>query len=298
MRLDDLRLFAKVAEKRSFTAAARELGMPKQTLSRRVAELEAELGTELCRRTTRRLHLTDVGAAYAARCVEIVKLADEATRAVTDASARPSGTLRVTADPVFGEAFVSGLVIDYARRFPDVRVEVVLTRRYVDLVEEGFDVAFRIGRADDTRLTATQLGPARVRYCASPSYVSARGAPSRPEELASHDTIVVASDGAAVRWPFRGKKDEPALVSVSGRLRTTSFEMARDAALAGLGIGIFPEFACIDDLRRGRLVGVLDEWTVDVGSVWIVHPTGRYLTARVRELIRMALGQNRPVRRR
>ncbi|HYX91962.1 MAG TPA: LysR family transcriptional regulator, partial [Myxococcaceae bacterium] len=203
MRLEDMRLFAKVAEARGFTSAARLLGIPKQTLSRRISELEQELGVQLLQRTTRRLHLTDAGAAYASRCAEIVRMAEEANQVVTDTKQVPRGVLRVTADPVFGEAFVSALVVEYARQWPDVQLDVVLTRRRVDMVEEGFDVAFRVGRVDEPGLTSTRLGPARVRYCASPAYLSRRGTPRRPEDLRAHECILLVSDGAPVRWPFR-----------------------------------------------------------------------------------------------
>jgi DNA-binding transcriptional LysR family regulator len=279
--IDDMRLFAKVAELRSFTRAARALGMPKQTLSRHVAGLERALGAQLMRRTTRCLHLSTVGAAYAERCAEIVRLADEANRAVSDAREVPSGTLRVTADPVFGEAFLADLLIEYARRWPDVRLDVVLTRRRVDLVDEGFDVAFRVGDVDDAALAGVNLGPARVRYCASPAYVARRGAPKRPEDLEQHECIVVASDGAATRWPFRGKAGMT-LLPISGRMMLTSSSVARAAVLAGLGIALFPEFACAADIRARRLVPILDDHRVDVGQVWLVHAARRFMPARAR----------------
>jgi DNA-binding transcriptional LysR family regulator len=288
MRLEDMRLFAKVAEARSFTAAASALGLPKQTLSRRVAELEQALDAQLLIRTTRRVQLTDVGAAYAGRCAEIVRLAEEANRAVTDARQVPTGVLRVTADPVFGEAFVTGLVVEYARRWPDVSLEVMLTRRRVDLIEEGFDIAFRVGVVDEPALTATRLGPARVRYCASPGYVARHGAPRTPGELPEHACVLVVGEMGAVRWPFTGKKGIE-LKPVAGRLRVGSFAMAHAAVLGGLGIGIFPEFACADDLRKKRLVSVMDASVVDAGAVWLVHPTARYLAARVRCFAELAV---------
>ncbi len=286
IRIEDMRLFASVAEARSFTAAARILGVPKQTLSRRIAELERALGVGLLHRTTRRLTLTDTGAAYAERCAEIVRLAGDANRAATDVNDVPRGTLRVTADPVFGEAFVTGLVKDYARRWPEARIEVILTRRRVDLVEERFDVAFRIGRSDDAALSGVALGAARVRFCASPAYVARRGAPSKVAELADHDCIVV-SDGGPARWPIPGPGG-PRLVAVSARISVTSFAMAHSAALAGLGIALFPEFACASDLRRKRLVPVLRTDAVDVGSVWLLYPAHRFLPARVRAFVDLA----------
>jgi DNA-binding transcriptional LysR family regulator len=296
MRLEDMRLFARVAEAKSFTAAARALGIPKQTVSRRIAALEAGLDVRLLHRTTRRLQLTEVGAAYAGRCAEVIRLADEANRSVSEAGQVPKGTLRVTADPVFGEAFLAGVILEFARRWPEVQVEVVLTRRRIDLIEEGFDVAFRVGRVDDAALTATRLGPARVRYCASPRYLARRGAPRTPYELAEHQCILVHADGGAVRWPFR-LRNRDTLLPVTGRLRFDSFALAHAAARAGLGIAIFPEFACGADIRRGRLVAVLEEWVGEVGAVWLVHPTGRYLTPRVRafaELVGERLARDPP----
>jgi DNA-binding transcriptional LysR family regulator len=287
IRMEDMRLFARVAEVKSFTVAARLLAVPKQTLSRRIAELERALGVRLLHRTTRRLQLSHAGAAYAERCSEIVRLAEEANRAVSDASETPSGTLRVTADPVFGEAFLTKVVIEYARKWPEVRVEVMLTRRRVDLIEEAFDLAFRIGQVDDPALAGQSLGRARVRYCASPRYVARHGAPVRPEDLVSHECLIVAPDGAPVRWPFPGDKGLR-LLQVSGRLVLSSFTMARAAALAGLGIAIFPEFACADDLRKKRLVSVIGGCLVDVGSVWLVHPARRFLPARVRAFVNLA----------
>ncbi len=295
IRIEDMRLFAQVAAARSFTAAARVTGVPKQTLSRRVSELERALGSRLMHRTTRRLQLTDIGAAYADRCAEIVRIADEANRAVTDAHAQPRGTLRLTADPVFGEAFLTGLVLAYARRWPEVAIDVVLVRRNVSLIDEGFDAAFRIGRVDDPHLAGANLGPARVRFCASPAYLKRRGLPRAPKDLAHHDCLVV-SDGGAVRWPFRGKKGVD-LMPVTGRLSFTSQPMAHAAACAGLGIGLFPEFACAEDLRKKRLVSVLDPFVADVGSVWLVHAARKFLPARVRafvELARARFARERP----
>jgi DNA-binding transcriptional LysR family regulator len=286
IRLEEMRLFASVAETKSFTGAAQRLGIPKQTISRRLAGLERALGVDLMHRTTRRLTLTDAGAAYAERCTEIVRLAEEANRAVSDVNEVPRGALRVTADPVFGDAFVTGLVTDYATRWPETRVDVVLTRRRVDLVEERFDVAFRIGQLDEAALSSVALGAARVRFCASPAYVARRGAPSRADEFAHHDCIVV-SDGGPARWPVPGGR-APKLVPVSARLSFTSFAMARAAALAGLGIALFPEFACADDLRHKRLVPVLGARTIDVGSVLLVYPAHRFLPARVRAFVDLA----------
>jgi DNA-binding transcriptional LysR family regulator len=195
--------------------------------------------------------------------------------------------LRLTADQHFGEVFVAPLVVEYARRWPEVQLEVSLLRRKVDLVEEGFDVAFRVGHVDDPALSAIRLGPARVRYCASGAYLRKHGVPRTPRDLRRHQCIL-ATDGAPVRWPFRGRSGMQ-LVPISGRLRFSSFSMARDAALAGLGIAIFPEFACAADLRRKRLRALLDDFIVDAGSVWLVHPARPTQPARVSAFVDLVL---------
>jgi DNA-binding transcriptional LysR family regulator len=291
IRLDDMRLFASVADAATFTEAARRLGMPKQTLSRRIAELEAISGVKLLHRTTRSMQLTESGAAYAERCADVVRRADDANRALVASHDAVAGLLRVTADPVFGEAFLEAVVLEFLARWPEVRVELVLTTARVDVVGQGFDLAFRVGRVDDDRLTGSSLGPARVQYCASAAYLARRGAPATPDDLVHHDVIVVAIDGKASAWPFRGPRGV-ATTRVVGRLTTSSFRVAHRAALAGLGIAIFPEFACADEVRAGRLVPVLDDWRVDVGSIWLIHGAGRFLPARVRafvEAVRRAL---------
>lgn len=289
VRIDDMRLFAQVADLGSFTRAAERLGIPKQTLSRRVGDLERALGVSLMHRTTRRLRLTEAGTTYARRCAELVRLAEDANRTVADAEATPRGKLRVTADRTFGEAFVTDLVVEYGRRWPEVQLEVLLTQRRVELIEEGFDVAFRIGHVDDPSLSGVSLGPARVRYCASPAYVRRHGVPEKPLELARHACIVVSEGDTPVRWPFRGARGRGiSLVPVSGPLRSNSFAMAHAAALAGSGIAIFPEFACAADLRARRLVSLLDSFRVDVGGVWLLHATRPFVTSRVRAFVELA----------
>lgn len=285
--LDDMALFAAVATSGSLTAAARELGVSKQTVSRRLTGLEESLGVQLVHRTTRQLALTEVGEAFAARCRSVVDAAEDARRAVTDVQDEPAGTLKVTADPHFGDAFLGPILTDYARRHPQVAVEVILTRRHVDLVAEGFDVAFRVGDAADPSLTSTRLGPARIRYCASPEYVAVHGSPRTLEELARHACVITMEEGRLVRWPFR-VGDGMKLVTIDGRLRFTSFELTKQAVLGGLGIGLFPEYACLNELETGSLVAVLEDFVVEAGGVNLVVPTQRFLAARVRAFTEVA----------
>ncbi|MFZ5476939.1 MAG: LysR family transcriptional regulator [Myxococcota bacterium] len=274
-----MRLFVALAETGSLTAAGRALGVPKQTVSRRLAALEEALGAALTHRTTRQVRLTEAGRAYAERSAEVVRLAREADDAV--ASATPSGTLRVTCTEALGEAFLAPVVADYLTRWPDVRVEVVLAERRVDLVAEGLDVAVRVGSLDDSSLVARRLGPARVAVCASPAYLARRGSPASPADLAGHDCIVNAAEARLARWPLGG-----GVVQVSGRVAANHVGFMLASCRAGLGIALLPRFLVAEDLARGTLVAVMDE--VEVGSVWLVTPGRRLVAARVRAFLDLA----------
>ena len=284
-----MRLFATLARASTFTAAARELAMPKQTLSRRISELEDSLGAQLVVRTTRRMQLTATGERYAAQCLELVRLAEDANRAIGDHGAEPRGTLRITADPLLGEAFLPPVLHEFATRWPKVRLEVLLTQRRVDLVEEAFDVAFRVGHVDDVALKGRAPGPARIRFCASPTYLRRRGRPEVPRDLADHDCIVVRADLGPTVWPFRGDRGGVQSVPVEGRYRCNSHALAYQAVLAGLGIGVLAEFACARDIERRRLAAVLDEWRVEVGHVWLVNPAQRFANVTVQRFVELAI---------
>lgn len=288
-RLDDMRVFAELADAGSISGAARALGVPKQTVSRRLAALEDALGVELARRTTRRVTLTDVGRAYAARCSEVVRLADEANRAVTSQLDAVVGTLRVTADHSFGEAFLPGVVTAYVQQHDGVRVDVLLTSRKVDLIDEGFDVAFRIGPPPDvTYLAATRLGPARLVTVASPNYLERRGTPRTIADLGSHDCLASVPSLARTGWPMNiggGLRIAP----IEARIRVTGLSMARHAALSGAGIAHLPEFSVRDDIAQGTLVRILEAYSPDVGGVHVVYPHSQLLAPKVSEFVAMAV---------
>jgi len=288
VRIDDMRLFAAVAEKLSFTAAAEDLGIPKQTVSRRVAALESELGVRLLHRTTRSMRLTDVGRAYATRCAQIVKMADDANQAVTDQSDQVLGTLRVTADPLFGEAFLADLVHDYREAHPGVTIELMLTQRKVDLVEEGFDVAFRVGAMADSSLVATALGPASMCYCASPSYLEARGRPVHPNELSEHDCITLLPESSASRWLFM-IDDAMKWFPIESKLRVNHLPTARRLAVADAGIVNLPAFAAKPLIEAGLLESVLRGFQAPFGEVRLVYLGRGLLSPRVRHFIDMAV---------
>jgi DNA-binding transcriptional LysR family regulator len=278
--LNDVMVFARVAREQSFTRAARSLGLPKSTVSERVARLEARLGVRLLERTTRTLRLTEAGAGYYDRVARLAQDLDEADRAVAAAHHAPRGLLRVASPLLFAQAFLADVVADYLGRYPEVRVELVAADRPFDLVEEGFDLGVHVLGPVDAALAARKLG-AGERWCvAAPSYLAARGAPREPADLAAHDAIVAGS-ALAGPWSFR-RKGAVANVTVAPRYTVTSVELAARATLRGLGVAVLPSFLCAGAVGDGGLVRLFDDWSAGETSVYLVYPSNRHLSARVR----------------
>lgn len=224
-RLDDLRLFVAVADARSFTAAARTLRTTKQLVSRRVGELEQRLGVQLLRRSTRQVATTDAGAAFADRCRDVFRRLADAEAELRATELAPRGCLRVTADQTFGRAFLAPLLAEYLDAHAGVDADVLLTTRRVDLLEEGFDIAIRIGRVDGESLATTELGPAHIVFCASPDYLDRSPPLRRPTDLARHACVANTAGGERVVWPFRSGP-----VTVHPRLRTSDYGLAKQAS--------------------------------------------------------------------
>ncbi len=292
VNLNEMAVFESVVRAGSFTAAARALGVSKSSVSAQIARLERRLGARLLHRTTRHVGLTDIGAAYHQRCARIVTEAEEADHVAADLRLVPYGTLRVTAPYLFGDAFLSPVVSDYLARYPDVDVDLMLAERLVDLIEEGFDLAIRIGPLEDSTLTVRGLGAAQMIYCASPAYLDARGSPSTPEALGDHECIVVGNT-ARTRWPFAAPRGPPS-VPIRGRLTVNSLIMGRDAARAGRGIAYLPAFLCATELERGALRGVLSEWLPEPYPIAAVYPSHRHLSAKVRSFLDLLIGRTSP----
>jgi DNA-binding transcriptional LysR family regulator len=288
LRLEDMRLAAALTDAESFTAVGKRLGVPKQTVSRRIAEMEAELGLRLVERTTRAFRLTDGGRRYAERCAEIMRLADEAADEARGQSGEIAGTLRITADPLLGELFLPPIIAAFLRAHPKAAVDAVLTSRFVDLVEEGIDVGLRVGGLPDSSLVAQTIAPARLVYVASARYLRSRGTPRSPHDLAGHDCVALAPEGSAVRWAFV-EAGEIRWVRVAARVRVNSLAMAKHAALEGLGVANLPLFACARELEERRLVPLLRAETAAFGGIHVVHSSKRLVPARVRAFVTMAV---------
>jgi DNA-binding transcriptional LysR family regulator len=280
--LNQLVIFAKVVETRSFTAAGRSLGLPKSTVSRKVAQLEERLGVQLLQRTTRKLSLTEVGAAFYERCARISTEIDEAEQAVMHMHGDPRGLLRLTAPPEFATAFLSDVISEYLVAYPEVDIQLELTERTVDMLEEGFDLSIRLGRVSDSTLISRELGPIQRYLVGSPKYLERRGVPEHPADLEDHDLVVLGNPRRSQTMELRGLDGELVTIAARPRLVVNSMGMLREAVLAGVGVGLLPAFKCAEDLEQSRLRAVLHDWTRTDAAIHAIYPTSRHLSAKVR----------------
>jgi DNA-binding transcriptional LysR family regulator len=282
--LSGMAVFAKVVEARSFTAAAAELGMSKSAVSKQISRLEDRLGARLLNRTTRRLSLTETGAAFYDRCARVVAEAQEAELAVTNLQSEPRGTLRVNAPMSFGHLHIAPAIPDFLTRYPEVRVDMTMNDRFVDLIDEGFDIAIRIARLTDSSLIARRLAPDRRVLCGAPAYFAKHGEPRTPDDLAAHNCLSYAYVSDADQWQFIDGEGTRA-VSVRGNLRANNGDAIRQALLAGLGVAVLPAFIVGPDVQAGRLKEVLSDYLPNRASVYAVYPHSRHLSAKVRVFV-------------
>ncbi len=284
-QLGAMGVFRRVVEAGSYSAAARALRISVASASKQVASLEERLGVRLLNRTTRRLALTEAGREYHARCCRILDEVAEAEARVAEREASVRGNLRVTAPITFGLLHLGPPLAAFARAWPDVRVELILSDKLVDLVEEGFDVALRMtARPLDSSLVAVKLARARRVLCAAPGYLKRAGRPRRPADLAEHRCLVNPATAAPTTWLLRGPEG-PLEVEVRAALSINNSISLRDAALAELGLVLMPEFVIAEELRDGRLEAVLTTYEPEPLQVYALHPHGRFVPRRVRLFI-------------
>ena len=253
--LSAMAIFAKVVEAKSFTAAAARLGVTKSLVSREIGRLEDRLGARLLNRSTRRLSVTETGAAFYERCARVVAEAEEAERAVTNLQSEPRGTLMLNAPVSFGALHVAPAISEYLARFPEARIDMTLNDRFVDLVEEGFDLAIRIAVLTDSSLIARRLAPSRRAVCASYAYLERHGAPRVPDDLLHHNCMSYAYMAIEDQWQLI-EDGQSRAIPVSGNFRANNGDALREAALAGLGLAILPTFIVGRDIQEGRLASV------------------------------------------
>ncbi len=285
-QITGMRVFARVATLGSFAGAGRALGLSQTMVTKHVEAIEARLGVRLLHRSTRGLTLTEAGRTWLEACGRVLAEIAEAEEAATAGQAEPRGTLRVAVPVSLGTLQIAPRLGDFALRHPHVAVELSLNDRLVDLVEEGFDLAVRVGVLADSRLVARRLAPCRLVVCAAPAYLTARGTPRTLADLAGHDCLgyTLSARVGPDRWSFGA--DGGVRVPVAGCLCANNGDALRAAALAGLGLIYQPTFIVGDDLRAGRLVALpLDHPTMDGGAVHALHAPGRRLPRKCRALI-------------
>ncbi|MFT5694601.1 MAG: DNA-binding transcriptional LysR family regulator [Myxococcota bacterium] len=283
-RLGELEAFAAVAQNGSFTAAARSLGRTTSSVSKQIQSLEARLSVRLLHRTTRRVSLTEIGIAFRDRVQGVLSDLDEAEMAVAELHEEPRGLLRVSIPTDFGRLHLAETLARFATQYADIRLEVDFSDRFVDVVEEGFDIVIRIANLADSSLVARRMGPCRRVLCAAPAYLEANGHPADPSELSRHSVIGYAYEQTR-QWRFRTAGAEQTTVSISPRHRANSGEMIRSMLLSGLGIALLPTFLIGDDLRAGRLEALFADRLEADTVIWAVTLHRKLLTAKVRLLL-------------
>lgn len=286
-RFDNMRAFAKVVKSGSFTGAAALLGISASMVSQHVKDLEERLGVRLLNRTTRKVSLTEVGRAYYERCTGLLTDLEETERAVSDMHAAPRGDLRVNATPCLGAYCLGPAIADFAARFPNISVELMVSDRLVDMIEEGFDVSVRCDPLSNSSLIARHLAPCRLVVCGAPSYFEKHGMPRTPADLKAHNCLTVAGSGLSYYrvWHLTAADGTALNFSPVGNLRTNSAAVLKMAALAGRGLVCLPTFIIGDALESGRLVTVLDDYLLPPLMVRALYPHNRHLSAKVRAFV-------------
>jgi DNA-binding transcriptional LysR family regulator len=279
-----MRVFTAVVDAGSFAGAADKLDLSRGMATRYVAKLEEHLGVRLLQRTTRKLSLTEAGNDYNERAIQVLAMIAEAESSVAQEAAVPRGILRVSSSNAFGARHLGQAITEYLQKYPDVRVDVTLNDRVVDLVEEGFDVAIRVATEIDPGLVARRLARSRLVVCASPGYLKKHGVPKVPEDLVKHQCLTYAYVSSPNEWRFSREGVEQKVL-VSGGLCGNSGDILRSAAIEGLGVTLQPDFLIYETLRERKLVRVLSEWETDELTVFAVYPNRKFLPPKVRSFI-------------
>lgn len=281
-------VFVAVVENGGFSPAARVLGVSKAAVSKRISLLEKHLGVQLLHRTTRKLSLTEAGERYFEHAVQAQAAARDAEDAVTQLQGQPQGRLRINVPMSFGRLHVAPLIPEYLKRYPGVRVDMVMDDKAVNLVEEGFDVAIRAGDLPDSTLIARKLTPAHSVICASPDYLKRHGRPASPAELIGHNCVLYSYSSEASEWTLIDENG-PETVVVSGNYQVNNSEALREALVRGVGIGRLPTFVAGPDLKAGRLINLFESYRMPYKTIYAVFPERQYMPAKVRAFLDFAI---------
>jgi DNA-binding transcriptional LysR family regulator len=284
-RLEAMTILVAVVDKGGFTAAARALGQPLPTVSRKLAELESHLGTRLLNRSTRRVALTDAGHDYLSACKRILEEIGDAERKVAGEYVAPKGELVISAPIVFGRLHVVPVVSEFLAKYPDIDIRTLLSDRNAHLLDDDIDLAVRIGRLHDSSMITTQVGVVRQITCGSPSYFAANGVPKSPRELQKLSFVTFEALNSGTSWSFEGKKGE---VSIRSRLSVNTAEAAIDAAIAGVGVTRVLSYQAAQAIADGKLQVVLSSFEPAPVPVSIIYPNQNMLPLKTRSFIDFA----------
>ena len=277
--------FARVVRTGSFAGAARRLKVSTSVTSKHVAKLEQMLGVRLLNRSTRKLSLTEAGAAYYEHCARIVEEVENSKRAIAQLQATPRGRLRVTASITFANTRLGAALPDFFKRYPEVQIELNATNRILDLAEEGYDVAIRIARSLPPNVIARELRPVHWHLCGSPAYLERTGTPVHPDGLTRHNCLIFPTLLQNGVWHFTRDK-ERVEVAVNGNLMANTVETLHDLALAGQGITLLPDYIAGVDIKQKKLVALLTEWEIESGAhLYAVYLPARHMAPKLRVFV-------------
>jgi DNA-binding transcriptional LysR family regulator len=278
-------LFVRVVETGSFSRAAAGSGLTQPTVSKQVAALELRLKTRLLNRTTRSLTLTEAGAAYYERCKRIQEELDAADSIATLTASTAQGRLRVGSSVAFGRQVIAPMVLEFARRYPDIRIDLSFEDRYVDLLAQNLDVAIRMGRLADSTLGALHLGDNPWVLVATPQYLKQHGAPRRPTDLKQHNCLVYSSVQGDDVWRFTGPRGDAHQVAIRGSLRANNLSTIHAAVMTHMGLAILPRYVVRDDLAQKSVTPLLSGYSLASQEIHAVYPSPRYLPAKARVFV-------------
>lgn len=283
-KLQAMQLFTRVVDAGSFTAGAEQMGISRALASKLIQNLEDSLGVRLLNRTTRRISLTDPGKNYYQRVSEVLYHLAEAEAEAAELQVEPRGRMRVSAPISFSVRHLAPALADFQRRYPRVELELGLNDRLVDLVDEGFDMAIRIGRLADSSLVARRIAPAGLVVVASPDYLARMGTPEHPQDLTQHSALIYTLAQRPEEWAFK-RGDEAVVSKLNGKLFVNNGDFIAAAAIDGSGIALLPTFIVSDSIKNGELMEILVDWSVGDIGIYAVYPQTRALPAKTRALI-------------
>lgn len=283
-KLTSMNVFVRVARGGSFASGARELGISRAMATKHIMQLEGSLGTRLFNRTTRSLSLTDVGASYLERCQQVLLDVEEMEAAVTHLQTEPRGLLKISAPPVIGATHIARAVAEFLKIHPDLTIDMILQSSPGDLIDEGIDIAIYLGAMDDTSMVARKLASSSLVVCGSPEYLAKNGIPKTPEDLLTHSCLVNWAIAPRNKWQFKSEAGFK-VINVSGRMQSNAAHTIRIAAINGLGLVMLPIYVVGNDIEKGALKVVLENYSLPPLDIHAVYPHRKYLSAKVRGFI-------------